>query len=111
LNGQLVAAQNTAYYKQGGYYWHGFTTDAGLEANAMTLLWWLSIKDLLEMGKLEWVDCGDAVLNVRQGKMRYLSDFKKGFGGDLYPAFRGQFNGTNKLYNRLLHLKGLISGQ
>ncbi len=111
LNGQLVAAQNTAYYKQGGYYWHGFTTDAGLEANAMTLLWWQSIKNLLERGKLQWLDCGDAVLNVREGKLRHLSDFKKGFGGSLYPAFRGQISGTNKIYNRLLHLKGLISGQ
>lgn len=111
LNGQLVGAQNTAYYKQGGYYWHGFTSDAGLEANAMTLLWWHSIKNLVESGKLQWIDCGDAILNAREGKMRHLSDFKKGFGGDLYPAFRGQFSGTNKLYNRLLHLKGLISGQ
>ena len=111
LNGQLVAAQNTAYYKQGAYYWHGFTTDAGLKANAMTLLWWKSIKTLLERDKIQWLDCGDAVLNVGEGKMRHLSDFKKGFGGDLYPAFRGQFNGTNKLYNRFVHLKGLISGQ
>ena len=111
LNGQLIAAQSTAYYKQGAYYWHGFSTDAGLAANAMTLLWWKSVKNLLEMGKLQWLDCGDAVLNVRDGKMRHLSDFKKGFGGELYPVFRGQFSGTNKLHNRFLHLKGLISGQ
>jgi hypothetical protein len=43
--------------------------------------------------------------------MRKLSDFKKSFGGELYPHFRGQINGSSKLYNRLLHLKGLVSGQ
>ena len=111
LNGELIAAQNIACYKQGGYFWHGFASDAGRDSNAMTLLWWHSIKNLVQGGKLQWMDCGDAILNAREGKMRQLSDFKRSFGGDLYPVFRGQINGTNKLYNRLLHLKGLISGQ
>jgi len=111
LNGELIAAHNIACYKQGGYFWHGFASDAGLDSNALTFLWWQSVKNLVSGGRLQWIDCGEAVLNAREGKMRQLSDFKKGFGGDLYPAFRGQMNGTSKLYNRLLHLKGLISGQ
>jgi len=111
LNGELIAAQNIACYKQGGYFWHGFASDAGRDFNAITLLWWHAIKNLVEGGKIQWMDCGDAVLNVREGKLRQLSDFKRSFGGELYPAFRGKLNGTDKFYNRLLHLKGVISGQ
>jgi Acetyltransferase (GNAT) domain len=111
LNGELIAAQNIACYKQGGYFWHGFASDAGRNSNAMTFLWWHSIKNLVRNGKLQWMDCGDAVLNAREGKLRQLSDFKRSFGGSLYPVFRGQINGTHKLYNRLFHLKGLVTGQ
>jgi Acetyltransferase (GNAT) domain len=113
LNGRVVAAQNIACYKQGGYYWHGFATDLGLESNAMTFLLWQSIKMLISSGKAHWFDCGEAVVGAGagDGKMRKLSDFKKSFGGELYPHFRGQINGSSKLYNRLLHLKGLVSGQ
>jgi Acetyltransferase (GNAT) domain len=111
LNGVLIAAQSMVCYKQGGYYWHGFATDAGLDSNAMTMLWWHNVKSLVQSRKLEWIDCGEAVLNPADGKLRQLSDFKRGFGGELYPMFRGQMPATNRLYNRLLHIKGLISGQ
>lgn len=111
LNGQVVAAHNTACYKQGGYFWHGFASDVGRDLNALSLLWWQATKALVQQSKLQWLDCGDAVVNAREGKMRQLSDFKKGFGGKLYPIFRGEFSSTSKFLNRLLHLKGLISGK
>jgi hypothetical protein len=111
LNGAPIAANSIAYCKQGGYYWHGFASDAGLRINALNLLMWSAIKSFAAEGRLQWLDCGDAHMNARDRKMHQLSDFKKSFGGDLYPIFRGKFNGTNKFYNRLMHLKGLISGQ
>jgi Acetyltransferase (GNAT) domain len=111
LNGVPIAAQSIVCYKQGGYYWHGFATDTGLDSNAMTALWWHSVKTLVESRRLQWIDCGEAVLNSTDGKLRHLSDFKRGFGGKLYPVFRGQMPAKNKVYNRLLHLRGLISGQ
>jgi hypothetical protein len=111
LNGELIAAQNIACYKQGGYFWHGFASDAGRHSNAMTLLWWHGIQNLVRHGKVQWMDCGDAILNAREGKMRQLSDFKRSFGGNLYPIFRGQINGSHKLHSRLFHLKGLITGR
>jgi GNAT acetyltransferase-like protein len=111
LNGELIAAHNIACYKQGGYFWHGFASEAGLHANALTFLWWHSVRSLAEEGRLQWMDTGEAVLDAGEGKLSRLSDFKKGFGGELYPVFRGEIKGTDKLYNRLLHLKGLISGQ
>jgi hypothetical protein len=110
-NGEIIAAQTIGLYKQGGYYWHGFTSQAGLEFNAITLLLWNSIKNLVEEIGLQWMECGDAVLNTENPKLHQLSNFKKSFGGVLYPAFRGQFDGTNKLYNRLLHLRGFLSGR
>jgi hypothetical protein len=110
-NGEIIAAQNIGLYKHGGYYWHGFASQAGLEFNATTLLLWSSIKNLVEETGLQWMDCGDAVLSSDNAKLYQLSNFKKSFGGALYPAFRGQFDGTNKLYNRLLHVRGLLSGR
>jgi len=110
LGGAPIAAANIACYKHGGYYWHGFASDQGLRANALSLLIWSAIKDLAGRGALQWLDCGEAVLHHQDDKYRQLSEFKKSFGGELYPAFRGRFRSPIKLYNRLLHLKGLIKG-
>lgn len=111
LNGEMIAAHNVACYKGGGYFWHGFATDAGLHANALSFLWWQSIKQLLSAGRLEWMDAGEAILAAGDGKLRQLSDFKKGFGGELYPLFRGQIASSSRLYRRLFHFKGLILGR
>jgi hypothetical protein len=109
LNGTPIAATNIACYKHGGYYWHGFASDQGLRTNALTLLIWNAIRDLAGAGILQWLDCGEAVLHPG-GRYRQLSEFKKSFGGELYPAFRSQIKSPIKLYNRLIHLKGLIKG-
>lgn len=108
--GTQIAAANIACYKQGGYFWHGFASEEGLRTNALTLLIWNAINDLAGNGTLEWLDCGEAVLHPGGNKYRQLSDFKKSFGGELYPAFRGRMRSPIKLYNRLFHLKGLIKG-
>ena len=109
LNATVIAAFNIACDKQGGYYWHGFTSDDGLRTQALRLVIWKAIEDLAGKGTLQWLDCGEAVLHS-DGKMQQLSDFKRSFGGELYPLFRGRIRSPIRLYNRLLHLKGLIKG-
>lgn len=109
LNGNLIAASNFACDKHGGYYWHGFASEEGLKTNALTLLVWSSMKNLIDSGTLQWLDCGEATLQTHD-KMRRLSDFKKSFGGELYPSFRGELKGTSKLYHRLMHLRGVLTG-
>jgi hypothetical protein len=109
LAGAPIAATNIACYKEGGYYWHGFSSEAGLRTNALTLLIWNGMKTLMQSGQLQWFDCGDAILHG-SSKHRQLSDFKRSFGGELYPIFRARLNGTNTLYNRLAHLRALITG-
>jgi hypothetical protein len=109
LEGKPIAATNVACYKQGGYYWHGFSSDAGLRINALTLLIWSAMKTLMQSGQLHWLDCGEALLHG-DGKYRQLSDFKRSFGGELYPVFRGKFNGASTLYTRLVHLKAAVTG-
>lgn len=109
LNGTPIAAFNTACDKQGGYYWHGFASDEGLRTQALRLTIWKAIEDLAGKGVLQWLDCGEAVLHSG-GKPQQLSDFKRSFGGELYPLFRGRIRSPIRLYNRLLHLKGLIKG-
>jgi hypothetical protein len=110
LDGTPIAAVNIACFKQGGYYWHGFASEQGLRTNALTLLIWKAIGHLADSGALQWLDCGEAVLHPGGDKARQLSEFKRSFGGELYPAFRGQIRSPIKLYNRLIHLKGLIKG-
>jgi hypothetical protein len=110
LDDAPIAAATFACYKQGAYYWQGFASDTGLQSNALTLLIWSSIRRLLEEKKAQWLDCGDAVLHGG-GKMRQLSDYKRGFGGVAYPGFRGQINTCSRFQNRLIHLRGLITGR
>jgi hypothetical protein len=110
LDGTPIAAVNIACFKQGGYYWHGFASEQGLRTNALTLLIWKAIEHLADNRTLQWLDCGEAVLHPGGDKSRQLSEFKRSFGGELYPAFRGQIKSPIKLYNRLIHLKGLIKG-
>jgi Acetyltransferase (GNAT) domain len=109
LKGTAIAAFNVACDKQGGYYWHGFTSEEGLRTQSLRLTIWKAMEDLAGKGVLQWLDCGEALLHS-EGKMQQLSDFKRSFGGELYPLFRGRFRSPIRLYNRLLHLKGLIKG-
>lgn len=108
-NGVAIAAANIACDKQAGYYWHGFTSDEGLLTQALRLVIWKAMEDLAGKGMLQWLDCGEAELHS-SGKPQQLSDFKRSFGGELYPLFRGRIRSPIRLYNRLLHLKGLIKG-
>jgi CelD/BcsL family acetyltransferase involved in cellulose biosynthesis len=86
--GRVIAAENFAVYKQGAWYWTGAASAAGLAAEAGSLLQWHAMRWMAETG-VEWYDTGEAFPGAREGKLKGLSDFKRSFGGELYPVFRG----------------------
>jgi hypothetical protein len=87
--GSVVAAANFAVFKRGALYWTGAASERGLELGANALLQWRAMQWMLGAG-VEWFETGEAFPNLADGKLKQLSDFKKSFGGTLYPYYRGQ---------------------
>lgn len=100
LDGEPVAAENFGIYKRAAIYWTGAASRKGLEVEANSLLQWTAMQWMIERG-VEWYETGEAFPHLDSGKNKGLSDFKKSFGGTLFPYYKGRmFNGTmwEKLY-------------
>lgn len=100
FNGEVVAAENFAIFKQAAVYWTGASTRSGLDLGANSLLQWSAIKWMIAQG-LTWYETGEAFPHALSGKQKGLNDFKKSFGGKLHPFYKARlFNGTwsEKLY-------------
>jgi len=110
-DGELIAAVNVGVYKRGCVYWTGCSRGDARESNATSLLLWTAIKNLANEDFADWFDAGEAFPNIHTGKLHQLSEFKKSFGGILYPFFRGRQDVPNKIYVRLRHLRGLVTGR
>jgi lipid II:glycine glycyltransferase (peptidoglycan interpeptide bridge formation enzyme) len=89
LDGEVVAARNFGTFKQAGLYWTGAASDRGLEVGAGALLQWHAMEWMLEHG-FEWSETGEAFPGTLDSKLRGLSLHKAGFGGELYPLYRGR---------------------
>jgi hypothetical protein len=85
-DGRVLAAQNTAIYKGAALYWTGASVRE--RAGANRLLFDEQIAYAREVG-CRWYDVGEA-FPAATGKLRGLSDFKRSFGGELYPIYRGR---------------------
>lgn len=89
LQGEVVAAANVGAYKGAMIYWTG-AGKAGLPTRGVNnLLQWQAINYARRQG-YEWYESGEAFPNLREGKLKGLNDFKKSFGGALYPFYRGR---------------------
>jgi hypothetical protein len=89
LNGEPVAAENFGVYKSAAIYWTGAASAKGLEVEANSLLQWKAMQWMMQNG-IEWYETGEAFPHANSGKAKGLSDFKKAFGGSLYPYFKGR---------------------
>ena len=89
LNGEAVAGENFGVYKQAAIYWTGAATANGLKVEANSLLQWTAMQWMIDNG-VEWYETGEAFPQHRAGKEKGLNDFKKSFGGSLYPYYRGR---------------------
>jgi hypothetical protein len=103
LGGEPVAAENFGIYKQAAIYWTGAASTKGLESEANSLLQWTAMQWMLSNG-IEWYETGEAFPQFSDGKYKGISDFKKSFGGSLYPYFKGRL-GTGGFLQKLYQLR------
>jgi hypothetical protein len=86
--GRVAAAESFGIFKGRAIYWMGAASRRGLEVSANSLIQWQALKWMTESG-IQWYETGEAFPNIREGKLRGLSDFKQGFGGTLFPFYKG----------------------
>lgn len=88
IDGEVVAAENFGVFKDAAIYWTGASSQRGLAVDASSLLQWTAMQWMAASG-IQWCETGEAFPGIAQGKSKGLNDFKKSFGGDLYPYYRG----------------------
>jgi len=87
--GRLVAANNQACYKKALSGWTAASRADLPTGGVNNLLHWAAIKQARQEGCL-WYESGEGWPNAGRGKAKGLTGFKKSFGGELYPAYRGR---------------------
>jgi hypothetical protein len=87
-DGRTIAIHIFAVYKQAALYWVVASDEEALTSGANDLVQWHAIKAFAAQGLARY-ECGEAFPGAPAGKRRRISDFKKGFGGDLAPYYRG----------------------
>jgi hypothetical protein len=103
LDGEPVAAENFGIYKQAAIYWTGAASTKGLECEANSLLQWTAMQWMIDNG-IEWYETGEGFPQYSAGKYKGISDFKKSFGGSLYPYFKGRLR-TGGFFEKLYQLR------
>ncbi len=86
---ELLAIHNFLIYKNCALYWTTAGSDAALKLCANDLGIWKAIGYMQSQG-IHFFETGEAFPGASQGKLKGLNDFKKSFGGSLYPYYRGQ---------------------
>ncbi len=90
LNGEVVAAANFALFKGASWYWTGAASQKGLAVEANSLLQWTAMRVFADQG-VEWHESGEAFPGAPSGsKKKRLSEFKRSFGGELYPFYKAR---------------------
>ncbi len=87
-SGETIAIHIFALYKSAALYWVVASDNEALNSGANDLVQWHAIRTFARSG-LTHYECGEAFPGAPAGKRRRISDFKKGFGGELTPYFRG----------------------
>ncbi len=87
-DGRTIAIHIFAVYKNAALYWVVASDEEALTSGANDLVQWHAIRTFASRGLARY-ECGEAFPGAPAGKRRRISDFKKGFGGDLAPYYRG----------------------
>ncbi|MBU0877937.1 MAG: GNAT family N-acetyltransferase [Alphaproteobacteria bacterium] len=90
-NGEVIAADNEIFYKRTMSGWTAAGNSLAAKLGANNLLHWRAMQWALANGGL-WYESGEAFPGAREGKSKGLNDFKRSFGGELYPIYRGSFD-------------------
>ncbi len=89
--GKPVAMENFGVFKEHGIYWTGASSSIGLDLEANSLIQWHAIMWMIERG-FSFYETGEAFPCAKSGKEKGLNDFKRSFGGVLYPIYRGRLH-------------------
>ena len=104
--GEVVAAQNTALYKGGALYWTGASLSAR-DGGDNRLLLDAQIMAARDSGCTHY-ETGQAFVTPRTAKERGLSDFKRSFGAELHPFYRGLLQSSRLSFRILWGLRGMV---
>lgn len=85
----ILAIHNFLVYKNKALYWTTAGSNDALKLCANDFGIWHAITEFTRHS-VDHLECGEAFPGPRQDKLKGLNDFKKSFGGTLYPYFRGQ---------------------
>lgn len=88
-DGKVIAADNETTFKRAMGGWTAAGMIEGSKIGANNLLHWHAIRWAVENG-YDWYDSGEGFPDATSGKNKGLTDFKKSFGGAVYPYFKGQ---------------------
>ena len=105
---QPIAAIIIFMLKGAASYNSGAGSRRAHEVEANSLLLWHALKVARTMG-CHHFDFGEAVPVTASGKSRNLSDFKRSFGGELYPLWRGRRRCPGKWLPRLAAVRSALS--
>ncbi|KKP29209.1 MAG: hypothetical protein UR15_C0020G0004 [Parcubacteria group bacterium GW2011_GWA2_31_28] len=89
LEDKLIATLNVSIFKNNALYWTSASDHKFSSLGANNLLQWHAIKWAKSKG-CKWYDSGEAILNTDNSKFAGLTKFKKSFGGELYPFYKGK---------------------
>ena len=89
LEDKLIATLNVSIFKNNALYWTNASDHKFSSLGANNLLQWHAIKWAKNKG-CKWYDSGEAILNTDNSKFAGLTKFKKSFGGELYPFYKGK---------------------
>jgi len=87
-NDNPVAFTNIGTFKKGAFYWTVCCRDEHFKNGVYYLLLWHAIQSAKDDNFI-WFDCAEAFPNVRNGKLKGLSEFKSKFGGELHRFYKG----------------------
>lgn len=91
LDGNVIAADNEIFYKNAMSGWTAAGNAEASRIGANNLLHWHAMLWAKNHGA-EYYESGEAFPGARSGKQKGLNDFKRSFGGTLYPIYKGFLN-------------------
>jgi hypothetical protein len=104
--GDVVAAQNTGQYKTGSVYWTGASISEK-EGGENRMLFDTQIMAARDDGCTRY-ETGQAFVNTSDAKELGLSRFKRSFGADMRPFYRGVLHSQRLGFRVLRGLRGMV---
>ena len=87
-DGTPLTVHTFALAKEAALYWTVSSDETVMDIGLNSLVQWEAMRYFLNTG-VRFYETGEAFPALKEGKLKRISDFKKGFGADLHPYYRG----------------------